>query len=600
MTTRPSGERQRQVSVPQKPGGPTSGAGRQPTASANDGERRDRKRRRPRRRKNADEHAPNAIVARVTQGDLAAEPEKAPEEPLSGDELTVMRQHFRFLRDHRKALHLRVNAQEDLLLNEKREPTRRGVCQHLLAKVDRSRVFSAVERLDAAAATRLAEGVLRISPDLDYLLLYLQCVGRSASQQQAISALAQALENIDMARLSQGQIRRVLDLIVELFDDAQRPQVLLGLLDNPAFRTAFDNALRDFPDALAVQVGPVRAVQLVVLRGERNKLGPDMLERGLRLLLVKDSLVLRRCSPGARIRLLERAMESEAALAEEAFEALRGLLSSIEGDGARHETLSLTWAQRLVAAGREEPAKKLLASLAKRGGENRVASRLMEALQAPRWGRIALLRSPRTRRGAPLESGPEASVQGDTRFQRRAGFCLDTLRPVHVLVAQQQGGDGAADFTEAAFPVLPGVAPVWHRGRSPEGKPFIVLPRLGRGLLAATRQRPSFRRDELLHIFAQAAALMSMLADCGWRLPDAHLRRFEISDSAHLWFADPQVCQPGERSALQAEHGGFIADFCRELMESPQPFLWPKQLIAALSEEQSASALALALSRYAS
>ena len=59
-----------------------------------------------------------------------------------------MRLHFRFLKEYRKVLRLRVNAAEDLLLNGKRAPTHRGVCQHLLAKIDRARVVGATQQLE--------------------------------------------------------------------------------------------------------------------------------------------------------------------------------------------------------------------------------------------------------------------------------------------------------------------------------------------------------------------------------------------------------------------------------------------------------------------
>ena len=59
------------------------------------------------------------------------------DEPLMPHEVAALREHFRFLRENRKELRLKVNAAEDLLLNGVREPTHRGVCQHLLGKVER-------------------------------------------------------------------------------------------------------------------------------------------------------------------------------------------------------------------------------------------------------------------------------------------------------------------------------------------------------------------------------------------------------------------------------------------------------------------------------
>jgi hypothetical protein len=177
---------------------------REPNRQPKGGNRR-RRRRKPRRDEPRRPETPAEIVARAAEAKPLLDG-KAIEEPLTPDELAELRQQLRFLREHRKVLHLRVNAQEDLLLNEVRQPTRRGVCLHLLNKVDRAQVFSAAERLDPAAATRLAEGVLRISPGVDYLLLYLDCVRRSQSGREAVRALRRS--DAACARPVGGAVRR--------------------------------------------------------------------------------------------------------------------------------------------------------------------------------------------------------------------------------------------------------------------------------------------------------------------------------------------------------------------------------------------------------
>src|SRR5688500_15822595 len=96
---------------------------------------------RHRRRFNKNRRGPSPVgvlsEARPEQP-LAAAPVDA---PLTPQEAARMKEHFRFLREHRHTLKLRVNATEDLLLNGSREPTHRGVCQHLLDKVERARVL---------------------------------------------------------------------------------------------------------------------------------------------------------------------------------------------------------------------------------------------------------------------------------------------------------------------------------------------------------------------------------------------------------------------------------------------------------------------------
>ncbi len=601
MTTRVSGEKRGKAPDPQRrAGGPRKGeaagdASARPPGSGDAAGSRGARRSRRRGAKRDAALQPAAVVARVAQADAAPEPDRSPEEPLTEEELAVMRQHFRFLRDHRKVLHLRVNAQEDLLLNEKRVPTRRGVCQHLLAKVDRARVFAAAERLDPAAAARLAEGVLRIAPDLDYLLLYLQCVGRAGSQQQAISALAQALASIDCERLSQGQVRRILDLLVELFDERQRPQVLFGLLENPGFRRVFDRSVQELPEALAAEVAPLRAVQLAVLRGERNPLGPQSLERGLALSLAPGSTVLRRCSPAARWRLAEHAIEGDVALSEQLAEALQGLLESLEGDEQRRGALMMAWAKRLLGGQRDAAARRVLSRLAKGSSSAAEAQRWLRVLDAPRWGRVALIGGQRSRpQRSAVATAPGDGKPAAALAQRRSGVCLETLRAVHIIGVSQDSG-GLSQPEASAAPVFPGVAPIWQRGVSPDGEEYLVVGRFGRGLRGVLRQRPGPVGEEVLGWLAEAVFLLSGLADCGLGIPDADLRRFEVSDGGRLWFVDPQELVPGEPSALQAVHGRHATALGKAVLDAARGVPLPNGLAALFAAAPTARELAASL-----
>jgi len=67
-------------------------------------------------------------------------------EALDAAEVAEMKQHLAFLRRYKDILRLKLNAAEDLLVNGQREPTDRGVCRHLLGKVERSVVEAAVAR----------------------------------------------------------------------------------------------------------------------------------------------------------------------------------------------------------------------------------------------------------------------------------------------------------------------------------------------------------------------------------------------------------------------------------------------------------------------
>ncbi len=529
----------------QKPGSPS-------------GRRDDGRRRRPRKRRGNDERgsAPAQVIARAADAKPVLDGKPA-EEPLTPEELAEMKQQLRFLRDHRRALQLRVNAQEDLLLNGAREPERRGVCQHLLSKVDRARVLSASERLEPAAATRLAEGVLRIAPSLDYLLLYLECVRRSASTTHAVSALVHALSSIDFAAVSAGQMRRVLDLVVELYDARQLPQILFGLFEGKAFREAFDASAAELPEALASIVVPLRAVQLVVLRDKPNRFGAEMLARGVRLLLEGDAAALLRYPPPVRRRLLELGLAAGAAREPGSSASLLALHAGVKGD--EREELGLELAREWIASDREKDARKLLREL-----DTKRARRWLETLDLPRRGRFALI-------------GAEGA--------RASTVFLDSMGPATVL-------SGAAPLD---LPV-PGVAPLLAVGTTDDGTPWFAVARPGQRLSFLIDRRRGVARSTLLAACSEASRLLATLAGLGVRLPDAAPGRFELDRADRLWLGDPTGATRGDPREIDAAHAALVAAFCRDVLAAA---IAPPGLIEQLEQAPTASAAAGLLARFA-
>jgi hypothetical protein len=543
------------------------------------GDRR-RRRRKPRRDPEGRNATPAELVARVAESKPTLQ-DKSVEEPLSPAELAELKQHLRFLRDHRRVLHLRVNAQEDLLINEVREPTRRGVCVHLLSKVDRAHVFSAAERLEPAAATRLVEGILRISPNLDYLLLYLDCVRRSQSGPQAIAALAHALESIDFRALSPAQMRRVLDLIVELFDRRQLPAMLLGLLEGKSFRDAFDASVKELPEALAEIVVPLRAAQDVVLHKRPNRFGPDALARGVLLLLQSDETTLMRRAPAVRRRLLELALASGAASEPRAAGTLRALLdglASTRDQSSEASRLTLELAREWVALGRDAEARQLLSSLLRAQPDSQQARRILDALDAPRLGRFALLGSGR-----------------ESTRRRASAVWLDALQAATILF--DEAGDSELGLWHEL--AVPGIAPLLDAGNDQQGRPWIAVARPGQRLSFLLDRRRSVERETLRGACAEAARLLATLAALEIGLPDARLARFELDDSGRLWLSDLTGAKRSSVESASAAHARLIANFCREVSQSTAHALLRAGSFERLDAAKNAVEAAQLLSRQA-
>src|SRR5438128_8903784 len=146
------------------PPGPPRPAGQPPG--------RRRRRRRGRDRSPAPIPTTAPIVPEVSRLATAG-----PADTLDAAEVGEMKQHLGFLRRYKDILRLKLNATEDLLVNGQREPSERGVCHHLLAKVDRGVIEAAVQReplrSDAGARARMLAGAIRLTADVGVLLAYL-------------------------------------------------------------------------------------------------------------------------------------------------------------------------------------------------------------------------------------------------------------------------------------------------------------------------------------------------------------------------------------------------------------------------------------------
>jgi hypothetical protein len=343
-------------------------------------------------------------------------------------------------------------------------------------------------------------------------------------------------------------MRRVLDLLVELFDARELPAMLLGLLEGKAFREAFDASAAELPAALAEIVVPLRAAQAVVLHDKPNRAGPEALARGIRLLLESADSVLSRRSVAIRRRLLTLAIESGATDDPATASAVRALL-----DGLADPELAFELAAAWIAAGREADAKKLLADVLRAQPDSRRAQRWLETLGLPRLDRLALIGN-----------------GGETSRRRASVVLLDTMQRASVFFAEP-GQDAWLEIARSI--VLPGVAPVLASGTDETGRGYVALARSGQRL---SERRRGLDRRALLALAGEVARILAALAAGGVRLADAHPGRFEVDDSGRVWLTD---LTSAERSAdADAAHAQLVARFCRDLLarELPPPGLFER------------------------
>jgi hypothetical protein len=466
-----------------------------------------------------------------------------------------MREHLAFLRRYKDVLRLKLNSAEDLLVNGQRPPTDRGVCRHLLGKLDRTVIEHALEReplrSDAAARARMLGGALRVTADVGVLLAYLEALAQARSHVEAAGAFAEAVGRIDFASLSPTRLARLLQVLLDTFSGPERVQVVLGLLAAPTFAHAFDAVVSTLPPPLADALAPLRALHARVF--ENAGADETLLTRGMAAVLDAPDPTLRSLPEPLRVGLLELATGSRTppALAERAVGVL---LPSLPRGQRAHARLALRAAARFLARHADDRARAALEELARAQPGHRTAERWLAALGARRVGRFAL-------------GGGEPSARG----RLLSAFWLDGQRSVWLRTASAPDAArlaGEADIQTAL--AIPGVAPVVEHGVA-SGIPYVAVVAPGRPLEVPAG----------IDLAIAAARTLHAVALAGVRLPDAEPQRF-LCDRATLLLADLDGARRTDPADAAAQHASLAADLVRRLVPDAPTASDTPTLVAAL------------------
>jgi hypothetical protein len=463
-------------------------------------------------------------------------------EPLGPAEVSEMKHHLAFIRDYKDVLRLKLNAAEDLLVNGQREPSDRGVCRHLLGKIDRAVIEAAVGReplhSNAAARARMLAGAIRVTADASVLLAYLETLTHVRSHAEAAQAFGEIVARLDFESVSASRLGRLLQVLVETFSGPERVQVLFSLLGGPAFARAFDAALPTLPPAVVDPFAPLRAVHRRA-SGEIPQHAPDapeLLRAGVEQLVSAPDAILRGYAEPLRLTILELTLD-DVVPPDVADRAAGVLLASIPHGDRTYSRFAMRRAAQLLARHADDRARAVLEELHRAQPGYHLTERWLGALDARRLGRIAL-------RGVAPERG-----------RLVAGFWLDGQKPVWVRTAPAGEGDRLA--AEAALQselALPGIAPVVEHGVA-SGNAYVAVTGVGQPLQASTD-------DGGTAGLARAAAIVRLLhalALAGVVLPDAEPERFLVEpDSARATLAD---LDGAERAASDraTEHAHTLA-----------------------------------------
>ena len=546
-----------------------------------------RKKRGGRRRRKPKATAKSESVSGALAKKSAVDLAKSSEEPLSQQEARSMREHFQFLRAHRKVLRLKVNAAEDLLLNGVQEPTHRGICQHLLGKVDRSSVLSACERLEPRAAAKLLAGIVLFSSDIEYVLLLLEKIQQSESPANATTALAQGLERIDFDEVSVAQMRRVLSLVTEVFSERERPELLLGLLESRSFRGAVDKSIEDLPGPLASLVVPLRAAQAVILHGKPNRYAPQDLSRGIDLLLGQSERSLRRRPAEVRERLFEHGLQACHAPDHAHHTRLGALLAGFAGKGRQHGEAGSALALHLIGAECDGEARRLLQELVRDHPEFKLPKRWLERLQSPsRIGRFA------------TEDNEAESRDRLDQHVRKPGYWINTMESAWIQTGSEPHLDDMTTTASILFDVcVPNLVPLLESGMTPEGAPYFVTPNPGPPLDTVLQQNRGLDLGEAVQLCLAGVNLFGALASAGVAMSDGELPRFSLADGNTLWLVDVAGARRVDPSDAASPNLAAAMEFCAKVLENGPRYLAPLDLLAEIQACGSCSELARALAR---
>ncbi len=444
-------------------------------------------------------------------------------EPLTPEEVVEMKEHLAFLREYKDALRIKLNAAEDLMVNGRRDPTDRGVCRHLLGKIDRNVIEAAIGRepmkSNAAARSRLLAGAIRLTADVGVLLAYLETLAPQRSHAEAARAFSEVVSRIDFESLSTTRLARLLQVLTETFQGPERVQVLFGMLDGDAFRRAFDAAVSALPPDVAAVFAPLRAVHRR-LRDEPHDGRESGLAEGLEQVMAAPDPVLRGFPEALRVRLLELALDPAipAALADRAAGVL--LTSLAKKSGRTFTRLAVRRATQLLARHVDDRARATLEEIKRAAPGFHTAERWLAALDARRMGRTAIT-------GSPPERG-----------RLTQAFWLDGQRPVWLRTAAASDADALAHEAEMqAGLALPGVAPVVEHGVE-HGIPYVTV--LASGQPWSIDGAQALDAGAALALAAQAARIARAVAVMGVALPDFAPERFCVTNdrAAVLTLAD--------------------------------------------------------------
>ncbi len=473
----------------------------------------EKKKRRRRRKKKAS-----------TQPAPATQP--SAESALAADEVEELRRNLAIVREYQSEFKLELSESELALLTGEREPTHRGVCEHLLSKVTEPHVLGALASLDTKQQAHLAGEVCRFLPSLPVLEAYLEATS-ALGQSCPLDALAPTLRRVNLEGLSVESTIALVKRAVDAIRSEDRCALLLLLLDHNQLAGRFQDWEPSLPSEVRAEASAISQAMRFLIRGDNpgRDYQHERVLSGLESLLANASAQLLRRPSLVRERVLRfalRHLPATHALGTQIDE----LLSTFDLRSARGGNLELLRIGGLLRHGDDAQAKTRLERLVDNPEVRSRAHLWLRGLSSPRIGRIALLRG---RSGRKTET--DAAVL-------RPAFCLSTQRRLWVRVGTESD---AAEFSRHVDIVkralVPGIVPEYSSNVTSRRGPYVAY--LAKSASSGRLQISStLGEDQLLTLALDGVTMLAALAQLGIVLPDASADRFELDPSGRLWLLD--------------------------------------------------------------
>jgi hypothetical protein len=361
------------------------------------------------------------------------------------------------------------------------------------------------------------------SPTLGLLCVRLQALIEGGEADRTGLPDLELVRRLDVAKDGVQQLNQLLTLLGQAVRRPQHIEWLLAAVENRELKRALEDARRVLPEPWAGLYPQARVLQAVIVRGQTNQWGARQLHSAVRTLLRSGA----RSFDGRPAQIRERlvACGVRLRLGGTDRESLNQQLNSLATEEC-FLGLSLDQVGVWLTERQEKPARARLAELSERFPENPTIQQRQKALDGPRYGNAALLKS---------RVKPPVSLE----HALRPGVLLTEQCDVWLRVGGVDDSSLFLQQTEMHRRIeIPGVTSLREAGLTNGRRPYIAYERKGENGRYALQPPRGLNREEALAFARQLLKLAYALARCTVLLPDADLGRLELDSRKELWLVE--------------------------------------------------------------